>query len=164
MGQEAGLATVEGTCELPLEAVVVDVDVVLRSISAVAVVVVLVSVVRSSIFALTLLSVRLLCVSVRVVGSSSVAGVGGVWEKMYELGEGTNVALAKRAAVETEGSMIAAMDGLSCFFLLRRDFGRSALVCQPGVNDQLHERLILGRELTRDPYDMLDSGKLVVVA
>ncbi len=84
---------------------------------------------RSSIFALTRLSVRLLRVSFSAAGSSSVVGVGGVWEKIYELGEGTNVALAKRAAVETEGSIIAAIDGLSFFFLLRMDFGRSALDC-----------------------------------
>jgi hypothetical protein len=58
-----------------------------------------------------------------------VAG-SGVWEKIYELGEGTNVALAKRAAAETEGSTIAAMDALSYFFLFRRDFGRSALDCE----------------------------------
>jgi hypothetical protein len=65
---------------------------------------------------------------VRVVGSSFVAGVGVcVLEKIYELGEGTNVALAKRMAVETEGSTMAARDGLSCFFWLRTDFGRSAL-------------------------------------
>lgn len=50
-------------------------------------------------------------------------------EKIYELGEGSNVALAKRAAVETEGSIIAARDGLSYFLLFRRDFGMSALDC-----------------------------------
>jgi len=52
----------------------------------------------------------------------------GVGVKIYELAEGTNVALAKRAAAETEGSTIAARDGRS-FFFLRRDFGRSALDC-----------------------------------
>lgn len=81
---------------------------------------------RSSIFAFTRLRVRLFLVSFVVVGSSSVAGVG-VWEKIYELGEGTNVALAKRTAVETEGSTIAAIDGLSFFFCPRTDFGRIAL-------------------------------------
>ena len=60
-------------CELPLEAVVVDVDVVARSIWAVGVA-------RSSILALTRLSVRLFCGSVRV-GSSFAAG-DGVREKL----------------------------------------------------------------------------------
>ena len=69
----------------------------------------------------------MLCASVRV-GSFSAAG-GGVWERVYELGEGTNVALANRAAAEMEGSTIAAMDALSFFLLFRRDFGRSALAC-----------------------------------
>jgi len=125
-GEETGLATVEGTCELPLEAVVaVDVDVVVRSIWAVALFVV---VARSSIFALTRLRVRMSRASFEVVDSSSVRVAGvDVWEKMYELGEGTNVALAKRMAVETEGSTIAAIDGLSCFLWLLTDFGRSAL-------------------------------------
>ena len=81
--------------------------------------------VRSSVLALTRLSVRWLCASVRA-GACSVVG-GGVWEKMYEPGDGTNVALAKRVAVEMEGSMSAAIDGHPCFFLFRRDFGRSAL-------------------------------------
>ena len=31
-----------------------------------------------------------------------------------------------------------------------------------GVNNQIIEGLILERELTRDPYDMLDSEKVVV--
>ena len=116
----------EDTRELPLEAVVVDVDVVARSIWAVGGA-------RSSILALTRLSVRLLCASVRL-GSSSAAG-GGVWERIYELGEGTNVALAKRAAAKTEGSTIAVMDALSYFFLFRRDFGRSAFDCNMSMTE-----------------------------
>ena len=112
--------------------VAVDVAVVVRSIWAVAVA-------RSSVLALTRLSVRLLSVPIRTC-SSSVAGAG-VWEKIYEAGEGTNVALAKRAAAETEGSTIAARDGLSCFFLLRRDFGRSALDYK-GVNTLMTQTLI----------------------
>jgi hypothetical protein len=117
-GVVAGLATVEGRCELPLEVVSVDVIVVVRSIWAAAVP-------RSSILALIRLSVRLLCVSGRFIASSVARD--GVWGTMYELGEGTNVALAKSAAVETEGSTIAIIDGLLCFFLLRRDLGRRAL-------------------------------------
>jgi hypothetical protein len=131
--------------------------VLVRSISAVAVA-------RSAILALTRLSVRLLRVSVISAHSSSVAGVVAVvWEKMYEFGEGTNVALAKRAAAETEGSTIAAIDGLSFFFLPRRDFGRSALDCL-GVNHQMAKALLFERELTRDAYDMLYIDKLVLVS
>lgn len=119
-GGDSGLERFEGTCELPLVAVAVDVAVVVRSIWAV-------TVARSSILAFIRRSVRFPWVPVRI-DSSSVAG-GDSLEKIYELGEGTNVALAKMAAAETEGSTIAARDGLLFFLLSRRDFGMSALDC-----------------------------------